>query len=430
MPVKTIDVFIIGGGPAGLTAALRLAGAGLSVYLAEKDRIGEKPRSWITWRDEMARRGFKTAIMNKIDTLTFNGYYGGRYDFNYSQAAIVDAKKLLIILKQKAAKAGAIIGENEVFYGYKKARGRVIIRTNKHVYDAAYCVDASGRQSKIQRILSGPLPKTGSMGCYAVELSGLRIKTPRSAIIFDGALPGRDYFWLLPYSRSKALAGCFFFEELNGNTVKRAKTALSKYMKYRKLRGKTVSVIKGNIPLNGRKYFSKGRVFFCGDSASSPLPSSGYGLLRAIDEASLLAREIKKGFKTGKINYSRALALARYPGFELHYFVSDILKNINEGLLDRAIRAMNGNRPSFVDNFMRGNDLSVVFAARALRAIFSAFTPGEIAALAIRRDYREFLTRIARDYPAATPEMTGRMIRWLLKSGVRDILKGIGQFTE
>jgi hypothetical protein len=78
---------------------------------------------------------------------------------------------------------------------------------------------------------------------------------------------------------------------------------------------------------------------------------------------------------------------------------------------------------------MRGSDLSVIFAARALRAIFSAFSPKELASLAIARDYRELLLRVSRDYPSATPEMINRMIKWILKSGVKDILNGIGQFA-
>jgi flavin-dependent dehydrogenase len=415
------DIVIIGGGPAGLTAAKLLAKAGLKILLIEKDKIGVKPRSWITWHDEMIKRGFKSAVINIINTLTFKSFLGARYDFRYSRAAIVNTKKLL--------EAGAVIIENEVFIDCANEKTSVKIRTNKYTYNAFYCVDASGAASKMQAKYGGKLPETGSMGCYAFELSGLKIQDKRSALIFDSAFPGRDYFWLLPYSKSRALAGCFFFEKLNARTAGRAKRSLEKYLELNRTGGKITSAISGNIPLNSRKYFSKSRVFFCGDSASAPLPSSGYGLLRAMDEAALLAKEIVKGFRKGKIRYARSVALARYPGFELHYFVSEILKNINEKMLDTAIRAMNDNPPAFVDSFMRGSDLSVIFAARALRAIFSAFSPKELASLAIARDYRELLLRVSRDYPSATPEMINRMIKWILKSGVKDILNGIGQFA-
>ncbi|HRU38959.1 MAG TPA: hypothetical protein P5511_03705, partial [Candidatus Goldiibacteriota bacterium] len=341
------------------------------------------------------------------------------------KSAILDTDKLLALLKERAEKAGAVISEGENFKGYTRRRGSVAVKTDRNTYSALYLVDASGAGSSLQKKFSGALVRSGSMGCHAVELEGLKISDPESAVIFDAGPGGREYFWLLPYSRSAALAGCFFFRALDKSTAKKAKTALSAYIRYRKLGGRVVSTISGNIPLNARRYFSMGRVFFCGDSCSSPLPSSGYGLLRALDEAEILVKCAVRGFKKRRIDYSRQIALARYPGYELHYFVSDILKNIDNRLLDRAIRAMNDNPAPFIDNFMRGNDLSVVFAAKALAAILSAFKPRELASLAIRRDYREFLPRVSRDYPGATPEMMRRLIKWLVKRGVRDIIKGI-----
>ncbi len=413
--MEKTDIVIIGGGPAGLTAARLLAGCGLKTVLIEKEGIGARPRSWITWLDEVQKRGYEPAIINRIDTLTFKGLLGARYNFTNSRAAILDTKKLLEILKAQAQKAGVIIKENEVFLKHRESTDNILIKTSKCIYSASYCVDASGASSAMQKKLSKSLPASGSMGCYAAEISGLKITDSSAAYIFDAAFPGKDYFWLLPYSKTSALAGCFFFEELNARTILRAKASLNKYIKLRKLNGKITAIIKGNIPLVERGYFSKGRVFFCGDSASSPLPSSGYGLLRAMDEAKLVAKEIKKGYKTGKIRYAEAVVASRYPGYELHYLVSEILKNIDAALLDKAVYAMNDNAPEFIDNFMRGDDLSIKFAVRAIKAIFSALTIPEVASLTLRRDYKEFLYRVARVYPKATPAVINRLLKSVLK---------------
>ena len=423
--MKKYDVVVIGGGPCGLNLASLLADKKIKTLVIEKDEITKKPRSWITWHDEMVKRGFKSAVINSINTLKFRSYLGAGYDFKYSKAAIMDTAALLTILKKRAVKAGAEIIEGETFISCRSVKNSLLIKTDKGVYTASYCADASGAGSAMQKKLGGKLPKTGSMGCYAAELSGLALKDEKQAVIFEAAFPGRDYFWLLPYSKTSALAGCFFFEELNAGNIMRAKKSLEKYMRLKNLGGTLTQVIKGNIPLNGRGVFMKGRVFFCGDSVSSPLPSSGYGLLRAMDEAKILAASLVKGIKKGIFDYDKKIALKRYPGFELHYFVSDILKNISNPVLDKAIRAMNDNEPKFVDDFMRGSDLSVVFAAKALRAILSAFSPAELAELAVQRDYREFMLRVARDYPKATPEMIGNMVKWLRKRGIKDLLEAI-----
>lgn len=423
--MKKYDVVVIGAGPCGLALAGHLARKGINTLVIEKEEIGEKSRSWITWYDEMVRRGFKNAIINKIGTLEFRSYLGASYDFKHSEAAIVDTKKILFALKALAVKAGAEIAEKESFIAVDNAKEGLYIRTNKGRYAAAYCADCSGAGSAMQAEYGAPLEKKGSMGCYALEFEGTRVEDEKKAVIFESAFPGRNYFWMLPHSGTSALVGCFFFEELNARTLRRAKASLEKYIGLKKITGKITRVIKGNIPLDGRRYFSKGRVFFCGDAASSPLPSSGYGLIRAMDEAKILAKAIKRGLKKGKFDYDKTVALERYPGFELHYLISDILKNITEPVLDKAIRALNDNEQKFVDDFMRGSDLSVIFVVKALKAIFSAFSPAELAGIAMQRNYKEFVMRVAREYPRATPEMTANMLKWLRKKGMKDIIRAV-----
>ena len=409
--MKHYNIIVIGGGPAGLTAAALLAKGGLNTLVIEKERIGLRPRSWIAWHDELVKLGYGNTIINKIDTLTFSSFLGGVYDFKGTSSAIIDTKKLLFVMKDKAISASAEIHELETFTGAAKSKAGIVVKTDKNSYSADYCVDASGAYSLLQKKHSGALAASDFMGCYAVEVDGLKLTGTNRADIFDAAFPGKDYFWLLPYSAAKALIGCFFFEELNNSTIRRAKASLKKYMKLKKLSGTVKTVIKGNIPLMDRGYLKKERVFFCGDAASAPLPSSGYGLLRSIDEAKVLASDIIKNYKTGKFSYKKTITDLRYPGYELHYLASDILKNINDKLLNKAIISMDREKQEFVANFLKGDDLSITFVSLIISAIFHAFTPKDLAALAIKKDYKKFLMHVVRVYPNAAPGVVRKVLR-------------------
>jgi len=422
MDMKKYDIIVLGGGPAGLTAAREMGKTGLKVLLIEKETIGCRARSWITWYSEIERSGYKGCVINKINTLSFSSFLGGMYDFTGAGAAVVNTKKLLLALKNEAQNAGVRVHENEKFLRYSEGKGPVVIQTQRAVYSAKYCVDAMGEGSRIQQGISGNMPDNSYMGCFAFELTGLNVHDISKAMIFDAAFPGKDYFWFIPYSKHEALAGCFTFERLDDSTIKRVKSSLDDYIKLLKLRGRIKKTIRGNIPLMERRYFRSGGILFCGDSISSPLPSSGFGLLRSMKEAGILARCVNKGFKTGNIRYEQRIIASRYPGYELHYLASEILKNMNDILLNKSISHMKDHNKAFIKDFLRGDDLSLLFVSQALMAIFRTFTLREIASMALRRDYKEFLLRAARIYPKATPEAAGFMIKELM--GKLNIGKG------
>lgn len=418
--MKQYDAVIIGGGPAGLAAAERLAARGLKTVLIEKEKIGARPRSWIARYDELERRGFKYAVINKITSLKFRSFLGAEYSFERAPFAILDTKKALNLLKARAENSGCEMREQEEALRYREEKNAIIIESTGGEYGAAVCVDASGAYSAIQEGLSGKQAEGAFMGCYAVELAGLDIKKPQECLIFDAAMPGKDYFWFLPYNKQEALVGCFFFEELNHNTIQRAAKSLQKYMELSGLKGRAVQAIQGNIPLMERRFYNHNRVFFCGDSASSPLPSSGFGFLRALQEGEMLGNSLQGGASQGRFSWEKEVMSQRFPGFELHYMASDILKNVNDPLLAKAINRMNHAPGDFVEHFLLGDDLSVGFAAQAIIEIFNTFTPGEIASMALRRNYREFLLHIARVYPRVTPAVlkktAGNFIRGIIRN--------------
>ncbi len=422
------DVIVAGGGPAGLTAAVEISKTGLKTLLIEKNNIGGAPRSWITWYSGLKKAGCASAVKHKIDTLVFSGYLGGAYELKKSDSAVVDTKKLLLLFKERALKAGVEIKENENILKCSQSGGFAAVKTAKGSYKTRYVVDAMGWSSKNQHPLGANEPRGDYMGCRAAEIKLEKpLKDISKAHIFHAPFPGKDYFWLLPYNKHEVLAGCFSFEKLDAKSGPRMNKSLNRYIKYIGAHGTRLKEIQGNIPLMEKKYFRRGRIFFCGDVVSSPLPSSGFGLLRAIEEARLLARCLKRGFKGKSADYEEKIIALRYPGYELHYLVADILKNMDEVIFNKAVSGMKDNSVKFIKSFLKGDDLSLIFAAQALIAIFKTFTLKEIASMAIKRDYKEFLLRAARDYPKIKPgqikKALKKMAGELKKTGIKELKK-------
>src|SRR6266516_7721047 len=71
------DVAIVGGGPAGLSAAYSAARAGVKVILLEKDEsIAHNIRtSGVTWIDEIEKLGIKSEHYNPIKNYSFLSSY-------------------------------------------------------------------------------------------------------------------------------------------------------------------------------------------------------------------------------------------------------------------------------------------------------------------------------------------------------------------
>jgi digeranylgeranylglycerophospholipid reductase len=70
---KTFDIVVVGGGPAGLSAAYMAARSGAKVVLFEKDQaIAHNIRtSGVTWVSEMERLGIPSELYNTVQNFRF-----------------------------------------------------------------------------------------------------------------------------------------------------------------------------------------------------------------------------------------------------------------------------------------------------------------------------------------------------------------------
>jgi len=154
------DIAIVGGGPAGLSAAYSASKNGAKVVLFEKDpSFGHNVRtSGVSWIKEMKRFGISDNYYNPIKNYSF---VSPRNEIlisgdNYT-ACVLDIKKTYQFLAIRAAKEGADLFVRSNVFGIKKnTDGRIIglkVSTPKGVFEleSTLIIDASGFNSSIAR---------------------------------------------------------------------------------------------------------------------------------------------------------------------------------------------------------------------------------------------------------------------------------------
>ena len=154
------DIAIVGGGPAGLSAAYSASKNGAKVVLFEKDpSFGHNVRtSGVSWIKEMKRFGISDDYYNPIKNYSF---VSPRNEIlisgdNYT-ACVLDIEKTYQFLAIKAAKEGADLFVRSNVFGIKKnTDGRIIglkVSTPKGVFEieSTLIIDASGFNSSIAR---------------------------------------------------------------------------------------------------------------------------------------------------------------------------------------------------------------------------------------------------------------------------------------
>jgi FADH2-dependent halogenase len=159
------DVVIIGGGPAGSTAATTLSQAGRKVLVLEKAKfprfhIGESllPYNRKIFDDLGVWQKISTAGFTKKRAAQFlmgNGSHGNRLDFSkgafteYPEAMQVERSKFDDILLHHSREHGVEVREESQVIGHSVEKDRVVLKYRsvdgvEHEVAAPYLIDASG----------------------------------------------------------------------------------------------------------------------------------------------------------------------------------------------------------------------------------------------------------------------------------------------
>ena len=293
------DAIIIGGGPAGSTAATTLREAGRSVLVIERERfprfhIGE---SLLPYNTRIFR---EMGILEKVRALGSVPKRGARFIISSGERSIrvrfadgrfneegesfqVERAPFDEMLLRHAAGMGAEIIEGERVTGYAMASDRVRVSTEKKTHEARFLIDATGMANFTGRRegLAEPHPSLRKVALFG-HFHGVTLPDGEEAGDIVIARLEHAWAWLIPLPVDRVSVGVV----LDGEAVKGVEpTALfartvasSTYLRGRMENARPAGEVRVLADYSYRnRVFASDRLLRVGDAAGfiDPIFSSG-----------------------------------------------------------------------------------------------------------------------------------------------------------
>jgi geranylgeranyl reductase family protein len=296
------DAIVVGGGPAGASAAYEIAAAGRAVLLLERERF---PRYKVCGGGLSARldRVIGTDYHATVEAsargieFVYRGSDGFSVDADGPLARFVMRDRFDAWLVDRAVAAGADVrfGEPAVEISEDGGSG-VDVRTARGSYQAPCLVGADGANSRLAKRLN---PDHAIRGVYGLEAEVAGVAAPQRTVLEMGAVPG-GYGWVFP-KRHGVSIGVAGFYGAEPRPKERFQQALGSQPV---LRGQSIPPPIGHpIPVfaNGLCVASR-RIGLVGDAARLVDPFFGEGIYFGIVSGQQLGLTIVRQLNDGGID--------------------------------------------------------------------------------------------------------------------------------
>ncbi|HJS68877.1 MAG TPA: NAD(P)/FAD-dependent oxidoreductase [Nitrososphaera sp.] len=289
------DVAVVGGGPAGLSAAYTAAKAGAKVILFEKDEaIAHSVRtSGVTWISEMERLGIPAKYYNPVQNYRFVSPSNDvLISGSTAKSCVLDVRAMYQHLAFLAAGAGAkimvksnvinVIKEGDRIAGVKAStpKGDMTVRST-------LVIDASGFSASVARRAgaAGEWKRYGvgaEYECYCDD-----VESATWVLMVGQRYSEAGYAWIFPLSKNRVRIGVGIGRpESNAEPLEKLHDILEKRLKPLDTIGKIqpVELHYGFIPNEGVRHNSVADgLLMVGDSAGQSNPLVLEGIRYAIE---------------------------------------------------------------------------------------------------------------------------------------------------
>jgi len=325
MNTATYDVMVIGGGPAGSTAARHLALQGLRVGLLEKETSPRyKPCGGVLARRiaEVLDFPIDTVIEGSISeiliTVEMHSPFRTRCPSPFAFLCMRDQFDNLLL--KKASDAGVDVFLDEALLDVELSGSTYELMTSKARRTAQFLVAADGANSTVRSCLDMP-PFQRTSVAYQMEISGDPdlVKSWGESIALDFGHLSSGYAWLFPKADHFSIGA--------GGTRREArelKPYCQAFIDFHASRIGDTTPLKSRghpVPTRTRgEPITADRVIFIGDAAGLVDPMTGEGIYYAIRSALIAAETIKTAIKSrdnNLITYQQRIDQELQPEFQV-----------------------------------------------------------------------------------------------------------------
>ncbi len=368
------DVIVVGGGPAGSTAARFAAEQGASVLILEKDRdIGYPVRCGEavskTGIEEFIEpdEAFISATINKFGMVAPDGtevilpteqivYVLERRIFDYEVAKLAANKGVDIVTR---AYVNGLLFDNEKVSGVKYE-----YQGNQHELKAKVIIAADGVESRVGRWagIKTHIDYRDMESCVQVTASNINVNPNTIYFYFGKDVAPEGYFWVFPKRNKSANIGLGVSGEIGRK--KSAQKYFHNFMNNHFPNAPVLTQITGGVPssITLEKISAPG-IIIVGDAARQVNPLSGGGIVSGMIGGKIGGTVVGKAIRNNNLNHILTYDKAWGDRLGKRHEIFDRIKN---GIYNFSDEKFNSIAHAFIKVPMEKRTLGKLFKSALL----------------------------------------------------------------
>lgn len=330
--MPTYDVIVVGGGPAGATAAFELATAGIHVLILEKERFPRyKPcGGGLSLKID---RVLKFSIKEVIEATVMGVYF--TYQQNNGLSLLSDRPVAYMVMRERfdslliseASKAGATFMDGTQVKGITSAKHGYEVSAGDQTFTCRYIIGADGANGVVQRSLHPQVMRSVSASVESeISIAQQVVDRHNHYVHIDFGTVPSGYAWVFP-KKGRLSAGIAGFQ----GVMKQPRQNFDNFIKgVPALQGVEKIECKGHpIPLfKTPQPLTRGGIILAGDAGNLVDPFFGEGIYYAIRSAQMAATVVSEAAHKGTSDlsrYDKLLAHELYPEFKAAQRISQVV---------------------------------------------------------------------------------------------------------